>query len=45
MKCRDLRELLSAYADNELPRTQKEFVEEHWRPVLTAGLSWKSIGR
>ena len=29
MKCRDLEELLSAYADGELNRTQKEFVEEH----------------
>ena len=29
MKCEDLEELLSAYADGELPRTQREFVEEH----------------
>jgi predicted anti-sigma-YlaC factor YlaD len=29
MKCRDLKELLSAYADDELSRTQREFVEEH----------------
>lgn len=29
MKCGDLEELLSAYADGELPRTQREFVEEH----------------
>jgi len=29
MNCGDLEELLSAYADNELPRTQKEFIEEH----------------
>ncbi len=29
MKCRDLKELLSAYADGELSRTQREFVEEH----------------
>ena len=29
MKCRDLEELLSAYADSELPRVQREFVEEH----------------
>lgn len=29
MQCRDLKELLSAYADGELSRTQKEFVEEH----------------
>jgi hypothetical protein len=29
MKCRDLEELLSAYADGELPRAQREFVEEH----------------
>ena len=29
MKCKDLQELLSAYADDELPRTQREFVEEH----------------
>jgi len=29
MKCRDLEELLSAYVDGELSRTQREFVEEH----------------
>jgi hypothetical protein len=29
MSCRDLEELLSAYADGELNRTQKEFIEEH----------------
>jgi hypothetical protein len=29
MKCGDLDELLSAYADGELPRAQREFVEEH----------------
>jgi len=29
MKCRDLEELLSAYADGELPHAQREFVEEH----------------
>jgi outer membrane lipoprotein-sorting protein len=29
MNCRDLEELLSAYADGELSRTQREFVEEH----------------
>jgi len=29
MKCRDLEELLSAYADGELPRAQREFVKEH----------------
>ena len=29
MKCGDLEELLSAYADGELPRAQREFVEEH----------------
>ncbi len=29
MRCRDLEELLSAYADGELNRTQKEFIEEH----------------
>jgi hypothetical protein len=29
MNCKDLEELLSAYADGELPRTQKEFLEEH----------------
>lgn len=29
MKCGDLEELLSAYADGELPRTQREFVKEH----------------
>jgi len=29
MKCADLKELLSAYADGELPRTQREFVKEH----------------
>jgi predicted anti-sigma-YlaC factor YlaD len=29
MNCKDLEELLSAYADDELSRTQKEFVEEH----------------
>ena len=29
MKCGNLEELLSAYADGELPRTQREFVKEH----------------
>jgi hypothetical protein len=29
MNCEDLKELLSAYADGELSRTQQEFVEEH----------------
>ncbi len=29
MNCRDLEELLSAYADGELPRTPKEFIDEH----------------
>jgi predicted anti-sigma-YlaC factor YlaD len=29
MKCRDFKDLLSAYADGELSRTQREFVEEH----------------
>jgi hypothetical protein len=29
MKCHDLEELLSAYADGELSRTQREFIEEH----------------
>jgi hypothetical protein len=29
MKCRDFEELLSAYADGELPRTQREFIEKH----------------
>ena len=29
MKCGDLEELLSAYADGELPRTEREFVKEH----------------
>jgi len=29
MSCRDLEELLSAYADGELSRTQREFIEEH----------------
>ena len=29
MNCRDLEELLSAYTDGELRRTQREFVEEH----------------
>ena len=29
MRCKDLEELLSAYADGELPRTQREFVEKH----------------
>ena len=29
MNCRDLEELLSAYADGELSRTQREFIEEH----------------
>jgi predicted anti-sigma-YlaC factor YlaD len=29
MRCRDLEELLSAYADGELNKTQKEFIEEH----------------
>jgi hypothetical protein len=31
MNCKNLEELLSAYADGELPRTQKEFIEEHLR--------------
>jgi len=29
MKCSELEELLSAYADGALPRTQREFIEEH----------------
>ena len=29
MKCMDLQEMLSAYADGELARTQRDFVEEH----------------
>jgi len=29
MNCKDLDELLSAYADGELSRTQREFIEEH----------------
>ena len=29
MRCSDIEELLSAYADDELPFTQKDFVEEH----------------
>jgi hypothetical protein len=29
MNCSDMEELLSAYANNECSRTQKEFVEEH----------------
>ena len=29
MNCSDIQELLSAYANGELPRTQREFVEEH----------------
>jgi outer membrane lipoprotein-sorting protein len=29
MKCSDYEELLSAYANDELPRTQREFIEEH----------------
>ena len=29
MKCSDIEELLSAYANEELSRTQREFVEEH----------------
>jgi hypothetical protein len=29
MNCRDLEELLSAYADGELSSTQREFIEEH----------------
>ena len=29
MNCRDLEVLLSAYADGELSRTQREFIEEH----------------
>ncbi|MGD9142291.1 MAG: zf-HC2 domain-containing protein [Dehalococcoidia bacterium] len=29
MNCRNLEELLSAYADGELSRTQREFIEEH----------------
>ena len=29
MKCSDIKELLSAYANDELSRTQKEFIEEH----------------
>lgn len=29
MRCSDINELLSAYADGEVPLTQREFVEEH----------------
>jgi hypothetical protein len=29
MNCRDLKELLSAYADGELVGTQRDFIEEH----------------
>jgi hypothetical protein len=29
MNCKDLKELLSAYVDGELSRTQREFLEEH----------------
>ena len=29
MKCSDIEELLSAYANDELSRTQREFVDEH----------------
>lgn len=29
MNCKDLEELLSAYVDGELSRTQREFIEEH----------------
>jgi hypothetical protein len=29
MRCSDINELLSAYAEGELPLTQQEFVEEH----------------
>jgi negative regulator of sigma E activity len=29
MKCEDLKELISAYVDNELLQTQRDFVEEH----------------
>ena len=29
MNCKDLKELLSAYVDGELSRTQREFIEEH----------------
>jgi len=29
MNCKDLEELLSAYADGELSKTQREFIEEH----------------
>jgi anti-sigma factor RsiW len=29
MRCSDYEELLSAYANDELSRTQREFVEEH----------------
>lgn len=29
MNCRDLEELLSAYADDDLSRTQQEFIEKH----------------
>ncbi|MFZ7102085.1 MAG: anti-sigma factor family protein, partial [Peptococcaceae bacterium] len=29
MKCSDFEELLSAYANDELPRTQREFIERH----------------
>jgi len=29
MNCTDMRELLSAYANGELPRTQRDFAEEH----------------
>jgi hypothetical protein len=29
MNCKDFKELLSAYADGELPLTQRDFIEEH----------------
>lgn len=34
MSCEDLKELLSAYADGELPRAQMEFLEEHLAACL-----------
>lgn len=45
MRCSDLQELLSAYANGELPLTQREFVEEHLASCANcraalAGYSW-----
>ena len=34
MEHNNIQELLSAYANDELARTQREFVEQHWHQEL-----------